>query len=143
MTVTRLGEILRVVIADDGRGGADPSKGSGLKGLAQRVRSVDGTFRMSSPRGPDDDERGAAVPDVRRAVIAEDSVLLRIGLVKVVEMAGFEVAAEAGNAQGLLTAVEEHRPDIAVVDVRMPPGFTDEGVRAALAIRRSGPALRC
>ncbi|MFC9237402.1 sensor histidine kinase [Streptomyces decoyicus] len=51
VTVTRLGEILRVVIADDGMGGADPSGGSGLKGLAQRVRSVDGTFRMSSPAG--------------------------------------------------------------------------------------------
>lgn len=51
VTVTRLGEILRVVIADDGMGGADPSRGSGLKGLAQRVRSVDGTFRMSSPVG--------------------------------------------------------------------------------------------
>ncbi|MFD0169015.1 sensor histidine kinase [Streptomyces decoyicus] len=51
VTVTRLGEILRVVIADDGMGGADPSGGSGLKGLAQRVRSVDGTFRMSSPVG--------------------------------------------------------------------------------------------
>ncbi|SCK37650.1 Signal transduction histidine kinase [Streptomyces sp. SceaMP-e96] len=51
VTVTRLGEILRVVIADDGMGGADPAKGSGLKGLAQRVRSVDGTFRMSSPVG--------------------------------------------------------------------------------------------
>lgn len=74
-----------------------------------------------------------------RAVIAEDSVLLRIGLVKVLEMAGFEVRAEAADAEGLLTAVEEHRPDIAVVDVRMPPGFTDEGVRAALLIRRQWP----
>ena len=74
-----------------------------------------------------------------RAVIAEDSVLLRIGLVKVLQMAGFEVAAEAADAEGLLTAVEEHRPDIAVVDVRMPPGFTDEGVRAALLIRQQWP----
>jgi len=74
-----------------------------------------------------------------RAVIAEDSVLLRIGLVKVLEMAGFEVREEAADAEGLLTAVEEHRPDIAVVDVRMPPGFTDEGVRAALLIRRQWP----
>lgn len=80
------------------------------------------------------------VPDVRRAVIAEDSVLLRVGLVKVVEMAGFEVAAEVGDAHGLLAAVEKHRPDLAVVDVRMPPGFTDEGVRAALSIRRSRPS---
>ncbi|MET7603286.1 response regulator transcription factor [Streptomyces avermitilis] len=74
-----------------------------------------------------------------RAVIAEDSVLLRIGLVKVLEMAGFEVAAETGDADGLLTAVEEHRPRLALVDVRMPPGFTDEGVRAALLIRRQWP----
>ncbi|MFF3859947.1 response regulator [Streptomyces sp. NPDC002209] len=74
-----------------------------------------------------------------RAVIAEDSVLLRIGLVKVLEMAGFEVAAETMDAEGLLAAVAEHRPDLALVDVRMPPGFTDEGVRAALMIRRQWP----
>ncbi|MFD7168593.1 response regulator [Streptomyces violascens] len=74
-----------------------------------------------------------------RAVIAEDSVLLRIGLVKVLEMAGFEVAAETGDAEDLLRAVEEHRPDLALVDVRMPPGFTDEGVRAALMIRQQWP----
>ncbi|MGO4461496.1 LuxR C-terminal-related transcriptional regulator [Streptomyces sp. M-16] len=74
-----------------------------------------------------------------RAVIAEDSVLLRIGLVKVLEMAGFEVCAETGDAEGLLAAVEEHRPELALVDVRMPPGFTDEGVRAALVIRSQSP----
>lgn len=78
-------------------------------------------------------------PAVRRAVIAEDSVLLRVGLVKVLETAGFEVAAEVGDAQALLTAMAEHRPDLAVVDVRMPPGFTDEGVRAALEIRERWP----
>ncbi|MCZ0992523.1 response regulator [Streptomyces noursei] len=72
-------------------------------------------------------------------MIAEDSVLLRIGVVKVLETAGFEVVAEADDAEGLLRAVEEHRPDIAVVDVRMPPGFTDEGVRAALVIRKQWP----
>ncbi|MFI5671260.1 response regulator [Streptomyces sp. NPDC051704] len=74
-----------------------------------------------------------------RAVIAEDSVLLRIGLVKVLEMAGFEVAAEAGDAEALLAAVAAHEPDLALVDVRMPPGFTDEGVRAALMIRQQWP----
>ncbi|MEW2129287.1 response regulator transcription factor [Streptomyces sp. NPDC005435] len=73
-------------------------------------------------------------------MIAEDSVLLRMGLVKVVQMAGFEVAAEVGDAQGLLAAVEEYDPALALVDVRMPPGFTDEGVHAALSIRRSRPA---
>ncbi|MER6082426.1 response regulator transcription factor [Streptomyces sp. NPDC001833] len=74
-----------------------------------------------------------------RAVIAEDSLLLRIGVVKVLEAAGFEMCAQVADAEGLLAAVEEHRPDIAVVDVRMPPGFTDEGVRAALVIRRQYP----
>jgi DNA-binding NarL/FixJ family response regulator len=74
-----------------------------------------------------------------RAVIAEDSVLLRIGVVRVLEMAGFDVVAEVGDAEALLAAVEEHRPDIAVVDVRMPPGFTDEGVRAALVVKRQWP----
>ncbi|MFJ6382534.1 response regulator [Kitasatospora sp. NPDC092039] len=71
-----------------------------------------------------------------RAVIAEDSLLLRVGLVKVLEMAGFEIAAEVGDAEALLAAVEELRPELALVDVRMPPGFTDEGVRAALTIRQ-------
>ncbi|MFE1872421.1 LuxR C-terminal-related transcriptional regulator [Streptomyces sp. NPDC059496] len=74
-----------------------------------------------------------------RAVIAEDSVLLRIGLVKVLEMAGFEVIAETGDAEGLLAAVAEHCPELALVDVRMPPSFTDEGVRAALMIRQESP----
>ncbi|MFF0433729.1 response regulator [Streptomyces sp. NPDC004327] len=74
-----------------------------------------------------------------RAVIAEDSVLLRVGLVKVLEMAGYEVVAEAGDEPGLLAAVEEHRPDLAVTDVRMPPGHSSEGVRAALAIRERWP----
>ncbi|KOU28672.1 LuxR family transcriptional regulator [Streptomyces sp. WM6372] len=65
--------------------------------------------------------------------------MLRIGLVKVLEMAGFEVAAETGDAEGLLAAVAAHEPDLALVDVRMPPGFTDEGVRAALMIRQQWP----
>ncbi|WP_030398516.1 MULTISPECIES: response regulator transcription factor [Kitasatospora] len=74
-----------------------------------------------------------------RAVIAEDSVLLRVGLVKVLEMGGFEVATEVGDGEALLAAVAEHRPELALVDVRMPPGFTDEGVRAAVEIRRRWP----
>jgi len=74
-----------------------------------------------------------------RAVIAEDSLLLRIGLVKVLETAGFEVAAEAGDAEETLAAVAEHRPALALLDVRMPPSFTDEGVRAALMIRAQWP----
>ena len=76
-----------------------------------------------------------------RAVIAEDSVLLRAGLTRVLESSGITVLAAVGDAEALLTAVEEHRPDIAVVDVRMPPGFTDEGVRAALLIRQAWPEV--
>ncbi|GAB7183306.1 response regulator transcription factor [Kitasatospora sp. Ki12] len=74
-----------------------------------------------------------------RAVIAEDSVLLRVGLVKVLEAVGFEVVAAVGDAVELLAAVEEHRPGVVVADVRMPPGFTDEGVKAAMVIRRQWP----
>ncbi|MET8539695.1 response regulator transcription factor [Kitasatospora sp. NPDC004799] len=74
-----------------------------------------------------------------RAVIAEDSVLLRVGLVKVLEAVGFEVVAAVGDAEELLAAVEEHRPKVVVADVRMPPGFSDEGVKAAMVIRRQWP----
>ena len=74
-----------------------------------------------------------------RAVIAEDSVLLRAGLTRVLEGSGIDVVAAVGDAEALLTAVEENRPDVAIVDVRMPPGHSDEGVRAAMVIRRSWP----
>ncbi|MEE1787900.1 response regulator transcription factor [Streptomyces sp. SP17BM10] len=76
-----------------------------------------------------------------RAVIAEDSVLLRVGLVKLLEAVGFEVVAEVGDAEALLAAVEEHRPKVVVADVRMPPGFHDEGVKAAMVIRRQWPEV--
>ncbi|MFI0407908.1 response regulator [Actinomadura sp. 3N508] len=76
-----------------------------------------------------------------RVVIAEDSVLLRAGLIKLLETSGFEVAAAVGEAEGLLAAVREHSPDAAIVDVRMPPGFTDEGVRAALVMRQESPEV--
>ena len=74
-----------------------------------------------------------------RAVIAEDSVLLRAGLTRVLEGSGIAVAAAVGDAESLLDAVEEHKPDIAIVDVRMPPGHSDEGVRAAMLIRQAWP----
>ncbi|MEV0534380.1 response regulator transcription factor [Kitasatospora sp. NPDC050463] len=76
-----------------------------------------------------------------RVVIAEDSVLLRAGLINVLETMGFEVAAAVGDAEELLVAVEEHQPDVAILDVRMPPSHTDEGVRAALVIRRRWPDI--
>ena len=76
-----------------------------------------------------------------RIVIAEDSVLLRAGLTGLLADAGEEVVATVDNADDLLTVVERHRPDLAVVDVRMPPTFTDDGLRAALQIRARWPEI--
>lgn len=76
-----------------------------------------------------------------RVVIAEDSTLLREGLVQILARFGHEVVAAVGDAPGLLARVAEHRPDVAVVDVRMPPGFRDEGLRAALQLRRDHPEV--
>jgi DNA-binding NarL/FixJ family response regulator len=74
-----------------------------------------------------------------RIVIAEDTVLLREGLAGLLEDAGHEVVGKAGDADTLLALVAEHEPDLAVVDVRMPPGYDDEGTRAAATIRRTHP----
>jgi DNA-binding NarL/FixJ family response regulator len=75
-----------------------------------------------------------------RVVIAEDTVLLREGLAGLLEDAGHEVVGRAGDADSLLALVSEHEPDLAVVDVRMPPDYDDEGTRAAAEIRRAHPA---
>jgi DNA-binding NarL/FixJ family response regulator len=74
-----------------------------------------------------------------RVVIAEDSAVVRAGLAEILADRGHEVAAAVGDADRLRAAVAAHHPDVAVVDVRMPPGFTDEGLRAAIAIRRDHP----
>ena len=76
-----------------------------------------------------------------RIVIAEDSAVVRAGLAEILADRGHEVAAAVGNAEDLRAAIDEHRPDVAVVDVRMPPGYTDEGLRAAIAIRRDHPKV--
>lgn len=76
-----------------------------------------------------------------RVVIAEDSVLLRAGLTRLLTDAGEEVVAAVGDGDALLEVAERHRPDIAIVDVRMPPTHTDEGLRAALAIRQQWPTI--
>jgi DNA-binding NarL/FixJ family response regulator len=76
-----------------------------------------------------------------RVVIAEDSVLLREGLVGLLTRFGFEVVAAVGDASELLTAVDETTPELVITDVRMPPGFTDEGLRAAVALRVAHPGL--
>jgi DNA-binding NarL/FixJ family response regulator len=81
------------------------------------------------------------VPAPLRVVLAEDSVLLREGLVGVLARFGHEVVAAVGDADALRRAVPEHAPDLVVTDVRMPPGFQDEGLRAALALRADDPAM--
>lgn len=74
-----------------------------------------------------------------RVVLAEDSLLLREGLVRLLEEADCTVVAAVGDGDALVKAVTEHRPDVAIVDVRMPPSFTDEGLRAAIAARERVP----
>ncbi|MEU8637992.1 response regulator transcription factor [Amycolatopsis sp. NPDC048633] len=76
-----------------------------------------------------------------RVVIAEDAVLLRAGVTRLLADEGIETVAAVDNGDDLLGAVQEHRPDLAIVDVRMPPTFTDEGLRAALAARKEIPGL--
>ena len=74
-----------------------------------------------------------------RVVIGEDDVLMREGIARLLAEAGFEVAAHAGDAESFLRKALAHHPDVAVVDVRMPPGRTDDGLRAALELRRQRP----
>jgi DNA-binding NarL/FixJ family response regulator len=76
---------------------------------------------------------------VIRVVVADDSVLLREGLVRLLDASGFEVAGQAGDGEDLLRKVRAHRPDVAVIDVRMPPTHTDEGLQAARRIRADHP----
>ncbi len=82
-----------------------------------------------------------APPERLRIVLAEDSVLLRAGLERLLVDGGHEVVAAVGDATGLLDAVTRHAPDLAIVDVRMPPTFTDEGIRAAMLIRSQDPGV--
>ncbi|WP_026925015.1 response regulator transcription factor [Glycomyces arizonensis] len=78
---------------------------------------------------------------VVRVVLAEDGVLLREGLIGLFERFGFRVVEAVGDAEALKEAVAVHRPDLVVTDIRMPPGFTDEGLRAAVELRRIDPGL--
>jgi DNA-binding NarL/FixJ family response regulator len=76
-----------------------------------------------------------------RVLVAEDLALLRDGLIRILEASGFEVVAAVDNGPDLLPALLEYRPDVAVIDVRLPPTFTDEGLQAAIAARAEVPGL--
>jgi DNA-binding NarL/FixJ family response regulator len=78
---------------------------------------------------------------VRSVVVAEDDVLLREGLAGLLERSGFEVVGQAGDGEELLTLVREHEPDLAIVDIRMPPGQETEGLAAARVIRQEFPEI--
>ena len=135
--IARRGDRLELIVEDDGRGGADPS-GGGLTGLRRRVEALDGTLLRDEPgRRADDGACGAAV----RVVIAEDLALLRDGMVRLLEANGFEVVGAVDNGDALVHAVRLEQPDVAIVDIRLPPSFRDEGLRAALELRETAPEV--
>jgi DNA-binding NarL/FixJ family response regulator len=76
-----------------------------------------------------------------RVVLAEDSVLLREGVARILGEAGFDIVGQAGNADELMLKVRSYSPDVAIVDIRMPPSHTDEGLRAAQEIREKHPTV--
>ncbi len=124
-----------VEVVDDGVGGASLS-GSGLQGLSKRVQALDGSLEVASPRGRPDDRAGG---DAMRVVIAEDLALLRDGLTRLLRDNGFDVVAAVIDGDALVRTVLRERPDVAIVDIRLPPTFRDEGLRAALELRERAP----
>ena len=95
--------------------------------------------RVAAHAGRDAAATPMATNDRLRVVIADDSVLLREGIARLLEQSGFDVCGQAGDADDLLRKVGAHKPDVAVIDVRMPPTHTDEGLRAAHRIRAEHP----
>ena len=128
MRIEREAGMLCVVVADDGVGGARAAPDSGLAGLRDRLEALDATLVVESEPG-----RGTTYQrrDPMRIVIADDAVLIREGVARVLTESGFEVVDQVGDADGLLASVRGERPDVALVDIRMPPSYTDEGLRAA------------
>jgi DNA-binding NarL/FixJ family response regulator len=94
-----------------------------------------------APAGPHGGPAAGTLEISVRTVLAEDLYLLREGLARLLGAHGFEIVAAVGDGSALLAALLEHRPEVAVIDVRMPPTFTDEGLQAALEARRQVPGL--
>jgi DNA-binding NarL/FixJ family response regulator len=136
--VRLVGDTLHVEVADDGVGGAAEQPGGGIAGLADRafLGRRDADHQQSGGRA-NSHRRGAPV----RIVIAEDSVLLRDGLTRMLTDHGHEMVGAIDDAVGLVQLVDETSPDLVILDVRMPPTHTDEGIRAALELRKRRPDL--
>ena len=139
--VDRHGEQLRLEVADDGVGGARLCASGGLAGMTQRALAGGGSAaRRQSCRRRDPHRRRAARGPVVRVVVAEDSALVREGLVRLLRDNGEDVVAAVADGRALVDAAVEHQPDLVIIDVRMPPTYTDEGARAA-RLRAEIPGL--
>ncbi len=108
-----------------------------LRGLDNPERILQLGEREFPPLRADAADTGLGVRT--RVVVADDTVLLREGVVRLLEEAGFEIVGQAGNADELMLKVRSYKPDVAIVDIRMPPTHTDEGLRAAKEIREQHP----
>jgi PAS domain S-box-containing protein len=149
VTSTRDG--LRLSVTDDGTGGASFGDGTGLQGLRDRAAALGGELMVDSPTGGPTvliaelplfrARHSVGLADGLRVVVAEDAAMIRHGLVELLGSNGIEVVAQADDAQALLEEVERHAPDIAIVDIHMPPTQTQEGVRAAIEIRHRFPSV--
>ena len=136
----RVDNRLEVEVVDDGVGGAAVRPGSGLEGLTDRVEALGGTLSVESGSG-EGTRLVAQIPcgDPVRVILADDAALVRQGLARLLTDNGFEVVAELGDADQILDCVSRLAPDVVVVDVRMPPTHTVEGLLAALEIKRHHP----
>jgi PAS domain S-box-containing protein len=152
ISVARAPTGLRVTVTDDGVGGTSLGDTAGLQGLRDRAEAIGGDLTIDSPRGGPT-SLIATLPLFRtrptvsladthlRVVLADDAAVVRQGLAELLGRSGIEVVAQVGDASALLQEVERHSPDIAVVDIHMPPTQTHEGVRAAIDIRRRFPGV--
>jgi PAS domain S-box-containing protein len=150
--VTSAQEELRITVTDDGAGGASFRDGAGLQGLRDRAEAIGGHLTVDSPDGGPTaltaelplfrSRQIVGLPEGRlRVVVADDAAMIRQALAELLARTGIEVVAQVGDAQALLEEVERHSPDIAIVDVHMPPTQTQEGIRAAVEIRNRFPGV--
>jgi DNA-binding NarL/FixJ family response regulator len=139
-------------VTDDGAGGASLIKGTGLQGLRDRAEAIGGELAVNSPIGGPtvltcrppffrSRHRAGLADEHLRVVIADDAAMIRQALVELLESSGIEVVAQVGDAPTLLQEVERHSPDLAIVDIHMPPTQTREGVHAAIEIRHRFPGV--